>query len=252
MERASIHCPTRKDAHVDGCIRSRLGSNHAQSRGNLRLVQHIRGSHRPERIQCRHQCHQSVPTARHRASSPRRQHGVLLLPEEMGRSHPKVKQSHPRIMGLLPADERVHRCTLCAQQAQPSQRVEPSTSDVDGSITGPVQHGNDLEDIFVDRYGSRLDGKCGEQAMSKVYFRVPSTGGVRGGHFCSTSAKDIARFLQPAVAYDPRSSSLSGGGDQIQGSSRGSIPSAETMVAQVPVFGATHDHNPSSNLSSSK
>ena len=155
-------------------------------------------------------------------------------------------------MGLLPSDERVHRATLCAQRAQPSRRVEPSTSNIDGSITGPGQHGNDLEDIFVERYGNRLDGECGEQAMSKVYFRVPSTGGVRGGYFCSTSEQDIAGFLQPSVAYDPESHGLSGGGHEIRGSSRGSIPSAETMVAQVPVFGATHDHNLSSNLPSSR
>ena len=183
MERASIHCRTREDAHVDGCIRSRLGSNQAQSRGILRLVQHIRGSHRPEGIQGRRQCHQGVPTAGHRASSPRRQHGVLLLPEEMGRSHPKVKQSHARIMGLLPSDERVHRCALCAQRAQPSGPVEPSTSDIDGSITGSGQHGNNLEDIFVDRYGNRLNGECGEQAMSKVYFRVPPARGRQGWTF---------------------------------------------------------------------
>ena len=151
VERASIHGRTQEDSRVDGCIRSRLGSNHAQSRGNLRLVQHIRGSHRPEGIQGRRQCHQSVPTTGHRASSPRGQHGVLLLPEEMGGSHPQVKQSHARIMGLLPSDERVHRATLCTQRAQPSERVEPSTSDIDGSITGSQQHGNDLEDIFVDR-----------------------------------------------------------------------------------------------------
>ena len=164
----------------------------------------------------------------------------------------KVKQSHARIMGLLPSNERVHHCTLCAQRAQPSRRVEPSTSGIDGSITGSGQHGNDLEDIFVDRYGNRLDNECGEHAMSKVYFRVPFTGRVRGGHFCSTSAQNIAGFLQLSVAYDPHSSSFCGRGDEIRGSSRGSIPSADTMVAQVPVFGATHDHNLSSSLSSAR
>ena len=155
-------------------------------------------------------------------------------------------------MGILPSDERVHRSTLCTQQAQPRRRVEPSTSDIDGSITGPLQHGNNLKDIFVDKYGIRLDGECGEQAMSKVYFRVPSTGGVRGGHFCSTSAQDIARFLQPSVASDSQSPGLSGGCDEVRGSSRGSIRSIETKVAQVPFFGATHDHNLSGNLLSSR
>ena len=179
MERSSVHRRFAEDTHVDRCIRLRLGRHHAESDGYVRLVQHDTGSHRLEGIQGRSQCDQSVPLARHRTPSPRGQYGVLPLPEEVGRSRSEIKQSHAIIMGILPSDERVHHSTLRAHQIKSGGRVEPSTNHIDRGISGPTQHGNHLEEIFVDAFGNRLDGECGEQAMSKIHFRIPSTRGVR-------------------------------------------------------------------------
>ena len=86
-----------------------------------------------------------------------------------------MKQSHARILGILPSDERVHHSTLCAQQMKSGGRVEPSTNHIDRGIIGPTQHGNHLGEIFVGEFGNRMDGECGEQAMSKIHFRIPST-----------------------------------------------------------------------------
>ena len=111
-----------------------------------------------------------------------------------------MKQSHARIMGILPSDERVHHSTLRAQQIKSGGRVKPSTNHIDRGITGPTQHGNHLEEIFVDEFRNRLDGECGEQATSKIHFRIPSSRGVRGGHFHPTNTQGVSGFLQSALA----------------------------------------------------
>ena len=102
-------------------------------------------------------------------------------------------------------------------------------------------------DSAIDWMASAVNKQC-----QKFISEYPQPGASGVDIFVQRAHRISPGFLQPSVAYDPQSFSLSGGGDEIRGSSRGSIPSAETMVAQVPVFGATHDHNLSSNLSSSR
>ena len=109
-----------------------------------------------------------------------------------------------------------------------------------------------LEEIFVDAFGNRLDGECGEQAMSKVHFRIPSTRGLRGGHFHRTNTQGVSGFLHSAVASNSQDANFPRGSNALRGSVSGPVSSIEAVVAQVPINDSDDNHNLSSNLSASR
>ena len=130
--------------------------------------------------------------------------------------------------------------------------MEPSTNHIDRGIIGPTQHGNHLEEIFVDEFGNTLDGECGEQAMSKIHFRIPSTRGVQVGHFQATNTQGVSGFLQSAVASNSQDANFPRGSYALRGSVSVPISSIEAVVAQVPINDSDDNHNLSSDLSVSR
>ena len=80
-------------------------------------------------------------------------------------------------------------------------------------------------------------------AMSKIRFRIPSTRGVRGGHFHPTNTQGVSGFLQSAVASNSQDANFPRGSYALRGSVSRPVSSNEAVVAQVPINDSDDNHN---------